>query len=29
MNELCFTAIALNLSKSLTIDFNKQRLHKK
>ena len=29
MNELCFTVFMLNLSKFLTIDFNKQTLHKK
>ena len=29
MNELCFTAVVvLNLNKILTIDFNKQTLHK-
>ena len=29
MNEFCFTTIALNFNKFLTIDFIKQRLHKK
>ena len=26
MNELCFTAVVLNLNKFLTIDFNKQTM---
>ena len=29
MNELCFTAVVLNLNKFVTIDFNKRTLHKK
>ena len=28
MNELCFTVVVLNLNKFLTVDFNKQTLHK-
>ena len=26
MNELCFTVVALNLNKLLTIDFNRQKI---
>ena len=29
MNELCFTTVVLNVNKFLTIDFNKETLHKK
>ena len=29
MNELCFTAVVQNLNKFLTIDFDKEALHKK
>ena len=29
MNEVCFTVPVFNLNKFLTIDFNKQALHKK
>ena len=29
MNKLCFNVVVLNVNKFLTVDFNRQTLHKK